>query len=191
MKNSLSATFNEGKIVHQGLYSDEIHVVDYTNRTQSKKAVNAHCIKPVDIETLKISNPTKVHVTISIFKPQCFMGDDGKELKQCECVIYPTSYTNDKWLVFIEIKDCKPKNIYNYFKDIKEKFIVNVGLFRDKGIIDREKVVYAIASFPQRNKTSFHSHMIKPPEVKKFLDKYKITIKGTNEIHIKNSKSII
>ncbi|NDV46880.1 hypothetical protein D0T49_07445 [Paludibacter sp. 221] len=190
MKNELLTIFRD-KIEHQGIYSDEIHIVDYTERTKSKRAVVAHCVKPVDIDSLKILNPTKIHLTTSIFKPQCFIDADGKELKQCECVIYPTSYVNNYWILFVEIKDCKPKNLSRFSQDVKDKFIANVTIFRDKGIISKNKIVYAIASFPRRNKTDFHSHFIKISEVKKFLDSHNIIIKGTNKITIQDKQIIL
>jgi hypothetical protein len=132
-----------------------------------------------------------LHITASIFKPQCFIGSDGKELKQCECVLYPTKYTKDSWVMFVEIKDCKPKNISKFHQNIKEKVRVNVQVFRDKGIIAQDKVVYAVASFPRRNKTAFHNHFITPPEVKDFRDNHKTIIMGTNKISIVNDKKII
>jgi hypothetical protein len=190
MKNDLIRKFGEDKITHQGYWSDELHIVDYTERTKSKRAVEVHCIKPTDIDSLKIANSTKLHITTSIFKPQWFIGDDGKEPKQCECVLYPTTYTKNTWILFLEIKDCKPKNVSKFYQEIKDKVLVHVNLFRDQGIIEPNKVVYAVASFPRRNKTSFHDLFITPPEVKNFRDKHKIIIKGTNEITIKNDYAI-
>jgi len=48
-----------------------------------------------------------------------------------------------------------------------------------------------VVSFPRKEKTNFHNHLIKAPEQKKFRDDYKIVIKGTNEITIKNEKSVL
>jgi hypothetical protein len=72
----------------------------------------------------------------------------------------------------------------------KDKFIVNINLFRNQGIIEQNKVVYAVASFPRRNKTSFHNQFITPPEVKDFRDNHKTIIMGSNEILIKDEKNI-
>jgi hypothetical protein len=64
-------------------------------------------------------------------------------------------------------------------------------LFRNKEIIPQDKVVYAIASFPRKEKTNFHNHFIKATEWKQFREKHKIMIKGTNEITLKNNERII
>ena len=168
----------------------EFYLVDYTERTYSVRSVEVLETLPTDIDPLIVHNPKPLNITTSIFKPQCFM-DGKKDLKQCEGVMYLTTNTSESWVVFIEIKDCKPRNASDYHKEIKEKFIVNIGLFRDREIISQNKVVYAIASFPRKDKTNFHNHFIKATEWKQFREKHKIMIKGTNEITVKNNVSII
>ena len=37
-----------------------------------------------------------------------------------------------------------------------------------------DKVVYAVVSFPRKDKTNFHYKLISPPEQKHFRDTYKI-----------------
>jgi hypothetical protein len=190
MKNDIIAKFGEDKIAHQDIYSHEFHIVDYTERTKSRRAVEVHYAKPDDIDSLKVINPIKLHITASIFKPQCFIGDDGKDIKQCECVLYPTIYTKKTWILFVEIKDCKPKNASTYHQDVKDKFIDNVQFFRTNGIIEQNKVVYAVASFPRKGKTNFYHQFIKDSEAQFFRRHHKIKILGTNEITIKNEKSL-
>ncbi|MBN2602911.1 MAG: hypothetical protein JXA91_02115 [Candidatus Thermoplasmatota archaeon] len=190
MRNRIVNEFGEDKLEHVITDKPFFYVVDYTERTDSERAVEVLDTFPIDIDPLVVNNPTILDTTTTIFKPQCFM-DGGVELKQCEGVMYLTSNTPESWVVFIEIKDCKPKNASDYHQDIKEKFIVNVNLFRDKGIIPQDKVVYAIASFPRKGKTNFHNHFIKATEWKKFRDNHKIMIKGTNKITLKNEISVI
>lgn len=190
MKSSMVAEFDPDKLGHITTQATQFYVVDYTEKTNSERSVEVLEHLPGDIDPLIINNPTPVDITTTVFRPQCFM-DGNKELKQCECVMYLTINTISSWIAFIEIKDCKPKNVSEYYKEIKEKFIENVGLFRDRGIIPNNKVVYAIASFPRKGKTNFHNHFIKATEWKQFRDKYKMMIKGTNKITVKNSVSII
>jgi hypothetical protein len=182
--------FGEDKLGHFITEEEEFYVVDYTEKTNSVRSVEVLETLPTDIDPLIVRNPTSLNITTSIFKPQCFM-DGEKELKQCEGVMYLTSNTHASWVVFIEIKDCKPSRASKYHKEIKEKIITNVTLFREKGIIPQSKVVYAIASFPRKDKTNFHNQLIKAPERKEFRDKYKVMIIGANKITVKNSVSII
>lgn len=190
MKNRMINEFGMDKLGHFTTDKKEFYVVDYTEKTNSARSVEVLETFPTDIDPLLVRNPIPLNITTTIFKPQCFM-DKGKELKQCEGVMYLTTNTPESWIVFIEIKDCKPSNASKYHKDIKKKIITNVELFRDKGIIPKDKVVYAIASFPRKDKINFHSQLIKAYERKQFRDKYKVMIKGTNEITVKNNVSIV
>lgn len=190
MKNRMVSEFGEDKLGHVTTQKTKFYIVDYTEKTNSVRAVEVLETLPTDIDPLTVLNPTSLDITTTIFKPQCFM--DGKEeLKQCEGVMYLTSNTSESWVVFVEIKDCKPKDVSDYHNEIKEKFIVNIALFRDKEIIPQNKVVYAIASFPRKEKTNFHNHFIKATEWKQFRQKHKVMIKGTNVITVKNNISII
>ena len=191
MKNKIESVFDASKFKYVS-YSDKyLYVVDYTERTNSARSVEVHNVKPTDIDALIVNNPTEINISTSIFMPQCFIDENGIEPKQCECVLYPTILSVGSWILFIEIKDCKPKNASDYHKEAKEKIIANVQLFRDKAIIDSDKIVYAVVSFPRKAKTNFHNQFIKTFEQKKFRDDYKIMVKGTNEITIKNEKSIL
>lgn len=185
--------FGEDKFRHFTTEKMKFYVVDYnekTKKTDLPRSVEILETIPTDIAPLIVYNPILLDITTTIFKPQCFMYGE-KELKQCEAVMYLTANTPASWVVFIEIKDCKPKNASDYHKEVKEKFTVNIDLFREKGIIPQEKIVYAIASFPRKEKTNFHNHFIKATEMKQFREKHKIMIKGTNEITVKNNEKII
>ena len=189
MKNKIESVFDADKFKYVSFSDKQLYVVDYTEKTKSARSVEVHNVKPNDIDALIVYNPTETNISTSIFMPQCFKEHD-KEPKQCECVMYPTVLSTSSWILFIEIKDCKPKNAASYHKEAKEKIIANVQLFREKKIIDNNKVVYAIVSFPRKEKTNFHNHLIKASEWKQFRDNYKIMIKGTNEVMIKNDESI-
>ena len=191
MRNKIESVFDANKFKYVSFSDNCLYVVDYTDKTASVRSVEVHNVKPNDIESLIIHNPTKINISTSIFTPHCFIDENGKEPKQCECVMSPTVLSAHSWVLFVEIKDCKPKNAANYHKDAKEKIIDNVQLFRDKKIIDDNKLVYAVVSFPRKGKTNFHNHLIKTSEQKKFRDDYKIMIKGTNEITIKDEKTIL
>ena len=46
--------------------------------------------------------------------PTLFKQKDGTQVSQCECVIYADRNDNNKaWMIFLELKYCKEKNLYN------------------------------------------------------------------------------
>ncbi|MDR1729921.1 MAG: hypothetical protein LBR52_04595 [Prevotellaceae bacterium] len=190
MKNKIESTFDAKSFKYVSFADKQLYVADYTERTNSVRSVEVLNVKPTDVDALIIQNPAKINISTAIFTSHCFIDKNGEEPPQCECIMYPTVLSAKSFLLFIEIKDCKPKNAANYHSEAKEKIISNVQLFRDKEIIDNDKIVYAVVSFPRKAKTNFHNHLIKASEWKRFRDDYRIMIKGTNEITVKNEKSI-
>jgi len=190
MKNRIACVFGDEKLEHwDNITYPHIHVIDLTQRTKNIQGVQIFDIKPQEIDTLLIENPN-LDITATFFKPQCFLNENKKEPDNCEGVFYLTNSTKETWVLFIEIKDCKAKNISKHFNDAKEQVQSVVQIFRDKEIIERNKLVYANISFPRRKKTDFYNQLIKSPEQTKFRKEYKILIKGTNHLKIKNSTTI-
>ncbi|MDR1524172.1 MAG: hypothetical protein LBS79_02800 [Tannerella sp.] len=190
MRNKLDSLLSSDKITHIAYDDNEIYVVDYSNKSGSAKGVEVHNIKPDDIDDLTLKNESHLNITASIFGKQCFMDEENKEIKHCECVLYPTHSNPDTWVLFIEIKDCKPKNVSNYFTSAKEQIIQTVKLFRKCNLLDINKKVHAVISFP-RNKTNFYHLLIPISESQMFFHQYKIIMRATNTLSIKNEKIIV
>ena len=189
MKDKLNATFGSDKLEHkENITYPQIHVIDLTRRTKGKKAMEIYDTKPEGIDTLLMENQG-VNISATFFKPQCFMYETGKEPDNCEGVFYPTDSTDKTWLLFLEIKDCNRTNISQYFRKAKKQIVQIVQIFREKNVIAQNKDVYANISFP-REKARFYNQLIKPGESKGFFDKYKIRIRGTNHLKIKNTTII-
>ena len=188
MKSKIIAAIDNDKIFHkENITFSQIHIVDYTNRTNGARGVEISNTKPTGIDTLLIENPN-LDISATFFKPQCFRDEQGNEPKNCEGIFYLSHSTHKTWVLFLEIKDCKVKNISHYFEDAKRQIVSIVKIFRDNNIIAQNKKVYANISFPRRNKVDYYNQLIKNP--KDFCDKYKIILRGTNNLKIKNSTII-
>ena len=48
---------------------------------------------------------------------QSFMRDDGTKAPQCECMFYAIREESPAWMLFLELKYCAPKNVYNNIID--------------------------------------------------------------------------
>jgi hypothetical protein len=190
MKSKLNAALSSGKIKHVEYSDSETYVADYTERTKSARGVEVCDAKPDDMDVLTLKNEALLPITTSIFGKQCFMDEQNKEIKHCECILYPTSSNLDTWVLFVELKDCKPKNIAGYFTTAKTQIIQTVKLFRNRSLLEKDKKVHAIISFP-RKKVDFHRNIITQGERQQFLHQYKIIIRGTNTVTVKNNKNIV
>lgn len=91
----------------------------------------------------------------NIFDDNQFKDNEGNDLPHCECILFPNKEQKNIGVAFVEIKDCKSKNISVYKDKVKAQIISTTQIFRDKGIIDGQRI-YGIISFPRRNKASFN-----------------------------------
>jgi hypothetical protein len=190
VKSRLISAFGEDKLEHkENLDYPQIHITDLSRRTNGRQRIEVYDAKPSGMDTLLLENPN-LNITGTLFKPQCFRDEAGKEPDNCEGVFYLSDSTDKTWVLFIEIKDCDATNISEYFRKAKEQILEVVRIFREKEIIASDKRVYANISFPRRNKTDYFNQLIKYEEPKRFLDTYNIFIRGTNRLTIKNNTTI-
>lgn len=173
--------------------SSSLYVADFTERTGCVRGVEIHDVIPKapegdkEMDCIKISNPKELSLDYNIFDDHQFKDDGGHDLQHGECCVYPTENTQTTWVAFIEIKDCKVKNIASYKDKVKEQIISSVQLFRDAKVIDMQNV-YGIVSFPRRNKTAFNQTIFDDyTEYKKFYQEHKIHFYATNEVTVEDS----
>ena len=144
-----------------------------------------------DMDCLVFENISQLSVVCNIFDDHQFKDKKGKDLPHCECVLFPESKRKDIGMAFVEIKDCKSKNISVYKDKVKIQIISTVQMFRDKGIIEKQRV-YGVISFPRKNKVSFNQTIFDDAtEYKKLHQKFKIRFLPTNYISIVDERKLI
>ncbi|MDR2232119.1 MAG: hypothetical protein LBE56_03230 [Tannerella sp.] len=188
MKNRIIKILDGRYLIQkENLFYPHIYVADLSNITKNQQGINIFDTQPFEVEALHIENPN-LDISATFFLPQCFLDENGKEIESCEGVFYLTDSTDKTWVLFIELKDCKVKNISRHSQKAIEQIKSTVQFFRDKKIIRKNKIVYANIAFPRR-KSDYYSQVIKQP--KAYVDEFKIILKGTNYLKIKNSRTII
>lgn len=172
-----------------------IYIVDFTERTKSEKKVEFHETIPQvpngnkDMDCLMFENPSRLSVVCNIFNDNQFKDEKGKDLPHCECILFPENW--QMYVAFVEIKDCKSKNISVHKNKVKKQIISTVQIFRDKGIIERQQRIYGIISFPRKNKISFNQTIFDDAtEYKKLHQKYRIRFFSTNNVSIIDEKNL-
>lgn len=173
-----------------------IYIADFSERTQKARGVEVYNTLPIspddpqkNMDCVRIKNPSYLELDFNIFDDHQFKNSQGKDLRHCECCIFPSVNNEHSWVIMLEIKDCKPKNISSYKDDVIDQIISTTDIFRSKNIISTHKV-YGIISFP-RNKVSFNNTIFgMPPEYMRLKKKHKILFVATNEIEIQNNSGI-
>ena len=195
MKNKIQAVYRQS--IFCSSTSIKLYIADFTDRTSSKRKVEFHETIPQapdgakDMDCLVIENSLKLSIVCNIFDDHQFKDDKGNDMPHCECVLFPESVQNDIGLAFVEIKDCKPKNISSYKDKVKTQIISTVNVFRNKGIIEKQHI-YGIISFPRKNKTAFNQLIFDDPtEYKKLYQRYKIRFSPTNSVSVFDERKLI
>lgn len=194
MRSRIRQHFPETYITTRNV--DNIYVADFSERTQKARGVEVHSIPPFCpnnpsklMDCVTIQNTSSILIDFNIFDDHQFKDTQGNDIRHCECCIYPSINHDKSWIVMLEIKDCKPKNISAYKDDVIEQIISTTNIFRSKNIITTHKV-YGVVSFP-RNKVSFNNTIFgMPPEYKKLKKQHNILFAGVNKIEIVNDSTL-
>lgn len=108
-------------------YREDVFIADFTNYINGENSESAP-YKGVVVAThdngiipsfvLHDENNYPFIVVNNEHNPSVFKRADGTLVSQCECIIYADRNDNRKgWLIFLELKYCKPKNRYENIRD--------------------------------------------------------------------------
>ena len=186
MKNKIQTVYPQS--VFQSTSAETIYVADFTERTNSTRKVEIHVEIPCvpnsseSMDCLKLNNRDKVGLEFCLFDDYQFKDEEGKDISHCECCFFPTE--NALGLGFVEIKDCKAKNVATYKDKMKEQILSTVRLFRSSGIVDKQKV-YGILSFPRKKKMLFNDFPYRDIyETTRWVKDYGIHLVAANEVNV-------
>lgn len=195
MKNRIQKIYPNSVFEHSA--APNFYIADFTERTNSTRKVEFHESLPQTpegdklMDCLTFENPEGVLVACNIFDDNQFKDGENKDKSHCECCLFPTKKAEKIWTAFVEIKDCKPKNISEYKDIVKAQIISTVNIFKRNGIIGITDTVYGIISFPRKNKVSFNQTIFEDPiEYKNLYKKHKIHFYPSNSIIINSEKKI-
>lgn len=175
-------------------HAEKLYVIDRTK--SGKGGVEIHEQEP-DLKGVAIANPTHIEVYFDKFPEQAFRIKSGKYKKQCEGTLFPCAAENEEWTLFIETKyapdlEHAQKPQANYIQKATEQIVSTVEYFREKQIINLDKQVSAIVSFPLVDDT-FDSWAFTAPgqSMDDIWNKYGIIIRCTNKATIFNEKLLL
>lgn len=195
MKNKIQEVYPQALM--GDLDSESLFVADFTERTKSERGIEIHAVVPVcpnssmNMDCLEVKNPQKHTIAYNIFDDHQFKTDEGKDMQHCECCLFPDIEDGKHWVAFVEIKDCKIKNVSNYRDKVKEQIISTVFLFRKKEILDAQKIVYGVVSFPRKRKIAFNDTIFgDPTEYKELYKRHRIHFMPTNSVVVKDEKRL-
>ena len=148
----------------------------------------------VERAAVRLLNPSMLSVYCDKFPENALPIKKGCFSQQCECILFPQDEAEDTddWRLFIETKYAKDEakardERNNYPQKMVGQIEATVEYFRNKGILEENKVVYAIVSFPMLDNYNawFDQNLIHEA-----LAKHRIIVRATNQAKIL-SKQVI
>lgn len=174
--------------------AETLYVIDRTKSGKGKVEIHEH--EP-DLRGVTISNPLRIEVYFDNFPERAFKVNNRECKKQCEGMMFPCEAVKEEWTLFIETKyvpdiEHAQKPEANYIQKAIEQIISSVEHFREKEIIDKEKYVHAIVSFPLIVGT-FDSWAFTAPgqSIDDLRQDHGIIIRCTNRATIFNEKQLL
>lgn len=177
--------------------SPVIYIADFSERTKGDRGVEVYTESPLTpdgaqtMDCLTLTNEKQLNIDFSIFDDHQFKQEGkDKDDSHCECCFFLSNSDENSWISFVEIKDCKPKNVLSYKEKVKEQIISTVSHFKKKEIIAEGKRIYGIISFPRRNKVAFNDYIFRThQEILEMRKEYGILFLPSNTIKV-TSKSV-
>lgn len=173
--------------------SNNIYIIDY-------KHINGGDVEileaePEEVKYVHLDNIQPITVLFDGFKDNALPVEVGVFNKQCECVIFPETCNDSDWILFIETKYVN--SLENAFRENNDypncmitQIIETVKYFRIKGIIDTERRVNAIVSFPTLIEEFNSTFFTGTQSIDDILSEHNILIRATNSALIKSEKRI-
>lgn len=149
----------------------------------------------VERAAVRLLNPSMLSVYCDKFPENALPIKKGCFSQQCECILFSQDEAEDTddWRLFIETKYAKDEakardERNNYPQKMVGQIEATVEYFRNKGILEENKVVYAIVSFPMLDNYNawFDQNLIHEA-----LAKHQIIVRATNQAKILNKKVIL
>lgn len=190
MKNKIQKIYPTFKITDFPS-SQILYIFDFTTKTNGLRDVEIADVPFSDnVNSLIIENQNKIPVSFANIPAQGVFykkNDKCKDVddERCEGTLFPdVDITENPFILFVEIKDCKIKNFSTNIKEAKEQILKTIEYFRRDGLLSKNQKIYAVISLPNRNKTGFNDTLFKGGLPKKNFDDNKVRIEGTNKLRI-------
>ena len=209
MKDKILQVVGSAYISHNFVTTDkkEFLIVDWTNyykKVYKKGEIKLHEQLPVTdpegkgMSGVHFSNENNVKITADLFGDNA-LKDGKKHSSQCETIMYPDSYKEDYWILLIETKYCEKLQtaINLYYKEpypnkMISQIIDTASYFRNKGVINKNKLIHGLGSFPNllENifggflRTNLSDDMLKMKKENNILFNFANRVKVNSEVDI-------
>ena len=126
-------------------------------------------------------NDNDINILAGVFDDHCFKkGNSINDDEHCEAIIFPDSFNNNCWILFVELKYDKqlsgvPDKAFN-------QVLNTIRQLRNQNTIDNNKLVYGVIYFPIASSKPPYTVFYFPPKILKDLRKQENIILQSSSI---------
>ena len=176
------------------LNSGNIYIIDY-------KKINGGKVEVLDTlpqhDCVHLTNERNVEIHYVAFEENALKVPTPQgQVKQCECILFPTTLQESDWILCVETKYTASLKIaldktVDYPNTMINQIISTVTYFRNNNLIPENKRVHAIVSFPTLLENFGEAFFTRSEmTTEEILLKHKILLRATNEGVIKSEKTL-
>jgi len=187
--NKIKDTFAETPPDFSSKKSSTLYIMDYSKQTNKQRGVEWTDVEPTDITAFMIDNQSCLDITFAIFQENTKVSTATEDISHCEGVLYPTTNSDNTWLVFLELKYiAKTKQLRQTLQHAREQLFSTVDTFRSLNIIDKEKMVYCIFSVPCHSMP--FTNWGTPTELQNIRSEKKVIMRPSNNMIIESAEKV-
>lgn len=120
--------------------------------------------------------------------PAFFTREDGKKLRNCECMFSSCYAKKKKWVLLLEMKYSKEKNIRENAENAIDELEKTRDRLLEKGVLNHDEYrIHFDISFPEHtSREPFQSFLFGPKELLDYKEKQKVNLMGYNRVLVAN-----
>lgn len=191
MERKIKATFAETVPDFYTDNAEKIYIMDYSNQTNKTRGVEWANTKPADIKAFIINNTPLAKINFVVFKDNTKLLGTTTDISHCEGILYPTITSNKTWVIFLELKYPKRKNLGKELKSARNQLLQTLDLFRSYSIIDKKRLAYLIFSAPNYScRTPFESWNMSPNDLREIRKTKCAIMCGINAVKVISTENL-
>ena len=166
------------------LLDGDCYVADYTQQTASKEGVTFSPEPFDDIEAFQLASGRRPvqYIGVNLEQHPAFC----RGMSNCECFFTPNVGVGRPWLLLLELKYCKAKNVPSHASKAVAQMAAVLGRLAERGIInpDRYRVYFNYSSPENSRRQPFTHFMHTPADAAEVLRRYNAYFMGFNRLII-------
>ena len=178
------------KFRHARLLRDDCYVADYTEQSHSRRGVSmsGEPFDDIDAFHLRQGRRPVEYVAVNLEEHKAWV----RGIANCECFFVSSARVERPWLLFLELKYCKAKNVGGHASKAISQMAAVLRKLADERVLDPDdyRIYFNYSSPANRRRQPFTAFMHTPADALDIVERYNAWFLGFNELVIASPQHI-